>query len=429
MGSSKKYVLVGGGIGSFCFYNCLRVHGVPSNDISVISPNSRPYEQLKLYCDNLGLKSEDRLRSDSGSRPDNFWGFPGYGLSEAVEAIHNKQLIKSISLLIKLICEPIVFGYYTPTAGRVYKSIDKEAKRIGWKDSLIIGKALSLTKLPDNKYAVTYKNQGKRKKMIADYIHLSLGHGGLGKDSPYKDNKSLFTKIRRSGGSVLVVGRGTAAAKTVEQLLSINGKKPIQVVSLHRGELASHKDYRNRKQRKLMSWRLQQFNWPRSAFGGELLEIINGSGVNEYEDFWGSPSAIPEKNFIQTIKDGVKNRRYEIVYKKVKTNYVINCTGFRESTERNDLYTRLIKKYNLPVNKNGGIKTGEHFEIEELCSYKGRVFVSGVAAAGNNYGPVDSFLGLQYAALKATESISEIKPLSLEESFSGWLKWLKGEKI
>lgn len=420
----KKFVLVGGGIGSFCFYNCLRIHGVPQKDIAVVSPHKKPYHQLKMYCDNIGLTKNERLRSDSGSRPDNFWGFPGYGLSEIIDNLKKGIILDSAKIALQLFCEPVGFGYYSPKAKQVYKSLDSEAKRTGWNKSLVSGKALSLNKLPNDMYQITYKNS-KRRKIIANYVHLSLGHGKVKKNSPYKDNKKIV-QIKKNGGKVLVVGRGATAAKVVEKLLSAKTKKKIEVISLHHGQLGENSDFRNIKQKNLLSWRLQQFNWPRVSFGGEYKDL---SELNIFwKNIWGAPSTAPDKRWIKLIKDSVRNNKYKIVYKKEKADYIIDCTGFDEDNY-NSFYKRLISKYNLILNQEGGIQLGKNFEIEKLCGYRNRVFVSGIAARGNNYGPVDSFFGQQFAALSAINSIPEIKKLTIEDSLKGFIKWIKGEAI
>ena len=173
-----EYLSIGGGMGSFCWVDTLRIHGVSFKDICVISPNKKPYRQLKLYCDAIGLTKNQRLRSDSGSRPDNFWGFPGYGLSEALDELKNKKFTKAAKLLLQLFFEPFIFGYYSPAAGRVYKALEREAKRIDWEKSLIIGHANNLTKFPDGRFKITYSRDNS---IIARVVHLSLGHGKLRK--------------------------------------------------------------------------------------------------------------------------------------------------------------------------------------------------------------------------------------------------------
>ena len=57
----KTFVSVGGGIGSFCWVNILRVHGVAQSNIAVVAQNRLAYQQFKQYCDHSGLTPQDRL--------------------------------------------------------------------------------------------------------------------------------------------------------------------------------------------------------------------------------------------------------------------------------------------------------------------------------------------------------------------------------
>ncbi len=409
------FLSIGGGMGSFCWVDTLRIHGVSSKDICVISPNKKPYHQLKLYCDAIGLTKTQRLRSDSGSRPDNFWGFPGYGLSEALDELKNQNFTKTAKLLFQLFFEPFIFGYYSPTAGRVYKALEREAKRIGWEKLLITGNANNLTKLPDGRFKITYD---RGNSITAKVVHLSLGHGKVRKRknaiAAYEMTDRLWKRIVKRGGTVLVIGRGTAAQKIMERLLNL---KKVKVISLHR-EAENPKDSRGAKQKRFMSWRLQQFNWPRAAFGGRFMD--------EYDKLWSLPSTTPDKNWIKKVKIAIKEGRNEIVKTTAKADYTIDCSGFTESAKNHKFYSKLIKKYNLPLLTNGSIETGDALEVEALCSYKTRVFVTG--ALSGFPGPTDSFFGAQYAALKTIESL-KLEKLDPIASFEGWYKWLLNKRV
>jgi pSer/pThr/pTyr-binding forkhead associated (FHA) protein len=426
----KKFVLIGGGIGSFCFYNCLRVHGVSAQDIAVITTNKKPYDQFKAYCDSIGLKSNHRLRSDSGSRPDNFWGFPGYGLSETINLLKAKKFVDATKLAVQLFTEPVISSYYSPTAGQVYKGINKEIRRSKWSKSTVRGNAISLKLLEGKGYEISYKN-GKKQRLIAEHVHLSLGHG-----TPIKHKKSLsayyldsdiIKRIKKKGGKVIVIGRGTAAAKVVEKLLHLKTNKKIQIVSLHRNKLSKQVDFRNAEQKRFKSWRLQQFNWPRNSFGGEYTNVRDID--RHWKSLWSAPTTVPNKSWVSLLRENIKNGKYRITYENEKADFTIDCSGFDESVDKNKFYKRIINDYNLKINEEGGFSLGDNFEIEKLCTYKNRVFVSGIAARGNSYGPVDSFLGQQYVAMKAIDVIPEIKKLSVEKSFNEWLKWINNKPI
>ncbi|HRE01914.1 MAG TPA: hypothetical protein PLV68_11490, partial [Ilumatobacteraceae bacterium] len=76
-------VSCGGGMGSFVFTNYLRVAGLDTSKIRVLSNIDHPWATYEYLTKVSQIPRPERLRSDSQSRPDNLWGFPGYALKEA----------------------------------------------------------------------------------------------------------------------------------------------------------------------------------------------------------------------------------------------------------------------------------------------------------------------------------------------------------
>ena len=67
------------------------------------------------------------------------------------------------------------------------------------------------------------------------------------------------------------------------------------------------------------------------------------------------------------------------------------------------------------------------FEIAKLKNESGRVFAAGVSTLGAHYAPVDSFLGLQCAALASVEALHPYVPrLTPTTSLAQWFRWLGG---
>ena len=63
----------------------------------------------------------------------------------------------------------------------------------------------------------------------------------------------------------------------------------------------------------------------------------------------------------------------------------------------------------------------------------GRVFASGVITLGGPYAAVDSFLGLQYAALRSVDSLTALRAAGLRRldgfrSLAQWTRWAIGAK-
>ena len=80
------FVSVGGGIGSFVTVDYLRIAGVPTDQIAMLSNLDIPWQTYEYLTRVSQIPRPERIRSDSASRPDNIWGFPSYALAEAIDA-------------------------------------------------------------------------------------------------------------------------------------------------------------------------------------------------------------------------------------------------------------------------------------------------------------------------------------------------------
>ena len=104
------FVSVGGGIGSFVTVDYLRIAGMPSSSIRVLTNLSHPWQTYEYLTRVSQIPRTERIRSDSASRPDNIWGFPSYALQEAVRD-------RTVSPLWQVLVEPVFADFYTPAAG------------------------------------------------------------------------------------------------------------------------------------------------------------------------------------------------------------------------------------------------------------------------------------------------------------------------
>jgi hypothetical protein len=77
------FVTVGGGIGSFVTVDYLRIAGVPTGRIRVVSVIGFPWQTYEYLARVSQIPAPERIRSDSASRPDNISGFPSYAVAEA----------------------------------------------------------------------------------------------------------------------------------------------------------------------------------------------------------------------------------------------------------------------------------------------------------------------------------------------------------
>jgi len=473
----RMFVSVGGGIGSFCWVDGLRVHAVAQDDIAVISHHRSPYQQFKQYCDRSGLCPQDRLRSDSSARPDNFWGFPGYAVDEWWDNLRTGHWSAAGKVAWQIFSEPLLADFYTPTAGRLYASMEREMGRIGWASMVRQGTALFIRKLDDQRYAVFYRAPTRHFHIIiANVVHLALGHTVKQADylhtkttdqvlSGYALQDDFFRCVEETHASVVVVGRGIVAARIIEQLLPKDPQvSPRSVISLLRSPLEANMDSRQIEQASFAGWRLQPFNWPRATFGGPLMETLQAAPATKRRQLaksWSAASTPPRTQWLRDLKKAAATQSYRTVYGQIariepeaarlaiqitpaskaaenpltiQADYLIDCSGFDDQIAHHFIYTDLMATYQLPTTPAGSLQVNPNFEVETLSTPIGKVIVSGSGAAGNHYGPVDSFLGHQYAAVKTIESLSmlpwtKIRQLNPVSSVRAWLQWLFNRPI
>lgn len=472
----KTYLSIGGGIGSFCWVNCLRVHGVAQTELAVIAQNYYPQTQFKHYCAHSGIGPQDRLRSDSGARPDNFWGFPGYAVDECWDELRVGKFGAALQTAWQICTEPFATDFYTPTAKRVYTSIEREGDRIGWTAMVRLGSALFLRRLVDGRFAVFYEGPTKAiNVVVANIVHIALGHKIRRPDyllnapadralSGYELSEDFFSTIEKTDSTILVVGRGIVAARVVEHFLTgASSAAKRTVISLFRQLLESSTDSRNIEQVTFSGWRLQPFNWPRATFGGALMEALQRAEPTERRQWaktWSASSTPPRKQWLRVLKEAHAAQTYQSVYGQIAriepqdgrliitinpeanagdrqtlvADYLIDCSGFDDRVAHHFIYADLITTYQIARTPVGALRVDKHFGIPDFASERSALFVTGAGAAGNHYGPVDSFLGHQYAAVKIIEKLETMPGLALRHldpvrSAYGWLQWVANRRI
>ncbi len=77
------FVSVGGGIGSFVTVNQLRVAGLGTESIKVLSNIEEPTQTYEYLTRVSQIPRPERLRSDSTGMPDCLWAWPSYAYREA----------------------------------------------------------------------------------------------------------------------------------------------------------------------------------------------------------------------------------------------------------------------------------------------------------------------------------------------------------
>lgn len=287
----------------------------------------------------------------------------------------------------------------------------------------------------------------------------------------YEEHDEVYSALEKGGGTVLIRGRGIVASRVIQRIWEARFRNPdIRLIHLNRSAVKEGHRWGWAKRRVSNDVEHQPFNWPKSCWGGELRALLEKASPEERIKLlaaWGGTTTATRSDWDQIIAQGLAEGWYRIVYGRVKgmklegtaveteiesaenrseglklrADFVIDCTGLIANLEQAPLFRDLITTYTLARNKVGtgtgpeqrlsGLAVSNSFEIEGLRNGRGRAYAAGVVTANGPYAAVDSFLGLQYAALRSVDQLSALKAPGVRRfgparSVSQWLKWCRG---
>ena len=476
------FVSVGGGMGSFALADMLRVAGLPASSIRVLGTIAKPYETYVYLARNSQIPDNERLRSDSGSVMDNVWGWPGYAVREAFSA---RSPTEVIAPLFQVATEPILTDYYTPRAGQVYRSVDREIPRIGFDSMLVEGQVRMVRRRINGGYFTILTppsgtSATKRVAYRSTYVHLAVGYPGLrflpdlqeylertndyGRVvNAYAPHDHVYEELNRRGGTVMVRGAGIVASRVLQRLMEDVERTGSSTKIVH-----LFRTYQSGKQGKSLRMRrqtrdgvaLQGFNWPKAAWGGQLRDRLENAGDDERKalfDVMGG-TTVPNRKLWRKEIATARERGYytqavgqvtsmdsaadgtiavEVSAKdggqhRFDVDFVIDCTGLvAELTEHrllNDLLTHGGAGYNLL----GRLDVSPSFEVRGAENEPGHLYASGASTLGAYYAGVDSFLGLQYAALRIADDLADkgfCRRIGPVRSVRQWIRWASGKAV
>ena len=242
------FVSVGGGIGSFAMVDTLRIAGITTDQIRVISDLERPSQTYEYLASNSQIRSGHRLRSDSSSTVDCIWGWPGYALREAWGK-------KTPGVAVQVLLEPVAADYYTPKAGQVYESLNREAARIRWNQMVVPGIVRHVRRRDRGDYFVLSTPPAgsaatKRIEFRSRFIHMAVGYPGVRflddlqayrKEhndfqrvvNAYEPHDHVYAEMRRRPCTVLVRGAGIVASRVLQRLIDDRDQHGAQTTIVH----------------------------------------------------------------------------------------------------------------------------------------------------------------------------------------------------
>ncbi|NDJ22715.1 FHA domain-containing protein [Nostoc sp. B(2019)] len=472
----SDYLAIGAGLGSFVWVDLLRISGVRPDKIVALGLEGEPYARYKRLCMNSQIPLHERLRSNSDSCPDNIWGWPSYALRESWYDFTQGKINSAFRYLWQVFAEPTFAETYTPRAGNVFNSIDREAKRIGWNQIYRYGRVRGIRKTDDGRYCVAYsRGPGNYAFLVSRYLHLATGYPAIqflpdlqAYREKYQDFKSVvnayeahdhvYQQLEQQGGTVLIRGRGIVASRVVQRIYEARKQNQnITVLHLMRSPKPQGNKFQTAQRLVKNHYEFQPFNWPKACWGGELRVMLEKASPDERKRLladWGGTTTADRHDWQRITEQGLSEGWYQITFGEVlgverdaqnrtitrirekgfgemnlAADFIVDATGLDAKVETNPLLDDLVKHYNLPLNHLGRLVVANNFELIEMRSGRGQMYAAGAITLGGPYAAVDSFLGLQYAALVAVDGLVAarapgVQYLNTVSSYGQWLKWV-----
>lgn len=475
------FVSLGGGIGSFVTVDYLRICGVPTSSIRVFTQLETPWESYEYLTRVSQIPRGERLRSDSASTPDNIWGFPSYAVREAFSA---KSLRKFVEPLFQLAVEPIFTDYYTPKAGQVFESMEREYHRIGYPEVVVKGQVRMVRRRVGGGYftILTPPEGAARTRRIAyrsRFVHVAIGYPGL-KFLPdlmeyreryrdyssvvnaYEPHEQIYQRLHAAPGVVLVRGGGIVASRVLQRLIDDRDARGLQTQILHVFRTyvtGSHGPHLWMRRKGGDGWAYQGFNYPKSVWGGQLKARVRKLEGQERADLYkvfGGTNTPKRKRWQKQMRRGRREGWYRdfqgeilsmqpdgpgFVRVELKTAQgpqtvrvmgVIDCTGLEADIREHRVLADLLDHGGAGRNPLDRLDVERTFEVRGTRSEPGRMYASGTATLGGYFPGVDTFLGLQIAAQEIADDLTRLgfcKKLGPIRSTSQWWKWVRGKRI
>jgi pSer/pThr/pTyr-binding forkhead associated (FHA) protein len=482
--AETDYLTIGGGLGSFVWVDHLRIYGARTDQVLALGPEPSPYARFARLCRNSQIPPYERLRSNSDACPDNLWGWPGYAVRECWSSLRHGDIHNAATVLWQVFGEPTFAETYTPQAGAVFAAIDREAARIGWADIWRPGYAHALRKTDDGRYVLAYSRSGQPDRpidrlIVAQHVHVAVGHAGIRilpdvrvyrartgdrthVVNAYEAHDHLYAHLRQHGGVVVVRGRGIVASRIIQLLDEARAQNDdITILHLLQSPIAAGQRYGNVQRRTAHHWEFQVFNWPKACWGGEFRARLERGDERERAQLlraWGGTTTAERAEWTAIVERGMREGWYQIRFGAIGhvepnpdgtltivirghgalrertalcADFVIDCTGLEEHLEDHPLLSDLQAHYQLEHNAHGRLSIDSTFKVTGMANRGGRMYASGTPVFGGPFAPVDSFLGLQYAAWRSVEALVALgapglRPMTGLRSLRQWLTWARG---
>lgn len=475
------FVTVGGGIGSFVTVDYLRIAGVPTSSIKVLGDNDTPWSTYEYLTRNSQIPRQERLRSDSSSTPDCIWGFPSYAVREAFTA---RGLKDRLAPLWSVLTEPILADYWTPRAGQVFESLEREAARIGYFECFEKGLVRVVRRRQGGGYFTILTppagtSATKRVAYRSQWVHVAVGYPGLKflddlqryretyadystVVNAYEPHEAVYTDLVHRPGTVVIRGSGIVASRVLQRLVDDRDRHgaQTQIVHLFRTYVdGSHGPSMFMRRRGKDGWAFQGFNYPKSVWGGQLksrMRTLEGEERAALYKTIGGTNTPVRRLWQQQLARGRREGWYRTVTGRVESvvpadgggtvtriatdegvlelraGYVVDCTGLEADIAEHRLLADLLSHGGAGRNPLGRLDVERTFEVRGTASGSGRLYASGTATLGGYFPGVDTFLGLQIAAQEITDDLARrgfCRRIGPMRSMSQWWRWARRKTV
>ncbi|MEM9745275.1 MAG: hypothetical protein AAF945_01175 [Actinomycetota bacterium] len=469
-------VSIGGGIGSFILADVLRISGLPTSSLRVIGNIDTPWQTYEYLTKVSQIPRHERLRSDSTGCPDNVWGFPGYSVREAWNE-------KTIAPLFNVLTEPIFTDFYTPRAGQAFEAMAKEAERIGFDEMSWRGQVRMIRRRHGGGYFTAYRpadGSAPRVVVRSSFAHVAVGYPGLTflpdlqrfRDThgdrvrvvnAYEPHEHVYDTLRKRGGTVVVRGGGIVASRILQRLMEDRMHHGAQTQIVHLLRTFVHgpqKRSRFARRHGGNGLAYQGFNWPKSSWGGQLKDDFDRLEGDErkalYEQLGGTHTPkrkLWQKQMEQARREGWYSVTQGVVdsvepegdhrlalrlaaansaVSELTADFIVDCTGLEGDIRSSALLADLLDHGGAGRNPMGRLDVERSFEVRGTRTEPGRMYASGSATLGGYYAGVDSFLGLQYAALRIADDLAATgftNRIGIGRSAAQWWRWARNRSV
>ncbi len=469
------FVTVGGGIGSFVTADYLRICGVPTDAIRVLTPLRTPWESYEYLTTVSQIPRGERLRSDSSSTPDNIWGFPSYALREGLQG--------NLKQLWNVLVEPIWANYYTPKAGHAFESMEKEMYRIRYPEMVVHGQVRMVRRRVGGGYfTILTPPEGaaptRRIAYRSQWVHIAIGYPGL-KFLPdlqqyrtqyndysrvvnaYEPHEHIYERFKLRPGVVLIRGGGIVASRVLQRLIDDRDRLGLQTQIVHLFRTYVDRPHGTgifKRRKGADGWAYQGFNYPKSVWGGQLKQQVRKSEGEErarlYKEMGGTNTPV-RRDWQEQLARGRAQGWYRVMIGQIDTmrpvgelvevavssnqgpqlgtfDAVIDCTGLEADIREHRVLADLLDHSGAGRNPVGRLDVGRDFEVLGTRSGNGKMYASGSATLGGPFPGVDTFFGLQIAAQEIADDLIRqgfAKKLGPGRSTSQWWKWVRNTTI